>query len=124
MIKDISSLPSIVAGDGCILKEVLSPLRDDVSLRYSLAHAEVKPGEKTALHTLKSSEVYYIIAGEGVVSIDGANSSVRGGSVVYIKPGASQCIENTGTSDLVFLCIVDPAWKKEDEVIEIIDKHP
>jgi mannose-6-phosphate isomerase-like protein (cupin superfamily) len=38
-------------------------------------------------------------------------------SAIYIPPGAKQYIENTGNSDLIFLCIVDPAWRKEDEQI-------
>jgi mannose-6-phosphate isomerase-like protein (cupin superfamily) len=38
-------------------------------------------------------------------------------SAVYIPPGSTQCIENIGTTDLVFLCIVDPAWRAQDEEI-------
>jgi mannose-6-phosphate isomerase-like protein (cupin superfamily) len=37
------------------------------------------------------------------------------GDTVYIPPGAGQQITNTGRSDLVFLAIVDPAWRAEDE---------
>ena len=36
---------------------------------------------------------------------------------IYIPPDSLQFIQNTGTNDLVFLCIVDPAWKKENETI-------
>jgi mannose-6-phosphate isomerase-like protein (cupin superfamily) len=36
---------------------------------------------------------------------------------VYVPPMSEQFIENTGKSDLRFLCIVDPAWKPEDEII-------
>ncbi len=38
---------------------------------------------------------------------------------VYIPPHSTQYIENTGNSDLSFLCIVDPPWHIEDE--EVID---
>jgi len=35
-----------------------------------------------------------------------------------VKPAnSSQYIENTGNEDLVFLCIVNPAWRREDETI-------
>jgi mannose-6-phosphate isomerase-like protein (cupin superfamily) len=30
---------------------------------------------------------------------------------------AKQYIQNTGRKNLVFICIVDPAWKIEDEEI-------
>jgi mannose-6-phosphate isomerase-like protein (cupin superfamily) len=36
---------------------------------------------------------------------------------IYIPPRAVQHIENAGSVDLVFLCIVDPAWRPEDEEI-------
>ena len=49
--------------------------------------------------------------------IDSEMQSVQPGDTVYIPPQAVQCIKNTGTSDLVFLCMVDPAWKLEDEIV-------
>ena len=42
---------------------------------------------------------------------------VEEGSTIYIPPQSIQFIENAGSQDLVFLCIVDPAWKKEDEIV-------
>jgi mannose-6-phosphate isomerase-like protein (cupin superfamily) len=36
---------------------------------------------------------------------------------VYIPPKAKQCITNFGKTDLTFICIVDPAWRKEDEEV-------
>ena len=36
---------------------------------------------------------------------------------VYVPASSKQNIENVGKADLRFLCIVDPAWKSEDEVI-------
>ena len=35
----------------------------------------------------------------------------------YVPPNAEQFIENSGNSILKFLCIVEPAWKAEDEVL-------
>ena len=48
---------------------------------------------------------------------DGEEAGVLPGQAVYIPPGAVQYITNTGGDDLVFLCIVDPAWRAEDEEI-------
>jgi len=110
----------ILAGDKCSLREMLHPDKADLCIRYSLAHATVKPGKKTTAHKLKTSEVYYIMKGSGVMYIDNESSSVSKGCTVYIPPRASQCIKNTGKRDLVFLCIVDPAWRKEDE--EVMDE--
>jgi len=116
-IKDLSKCKEIIAGDNSILRELLNPLKENLKLRYSLAHARVKPGEITRKHRLKSSEVYYVLEGEGEIFIDDEKEKVTSGQTVYIPPNSVQRIKNTGKNDLVFLCIVDPAWKEEDEVV-------
>jgi mannose-6-phosphate isomerase-like protein (cupin superfamily) len=114
-IKDLKKCEEIIAGDNTILRELLSPLKEEVSIRYSLAHAKVKPGEITYAHRLKNSEIYYILEGEGEMYIDNEKEKVFAGQVIYIPPNSIQRIKNTGMNDLIFLCIVDPAWKSEDE---------
>ena len=47
--------------------------------------------------------------------IDNEKEKVFAGQVIYIPPNSIQRIKNTGMNDLIFLCIVDPAWKSEDE---------
>ncbi len=86
-------------------------------MHYSLAHATVSVGQTTRRHCLQSCEVYYILSGQGRMSIDKQSYNVKASSLIYIPPRAVQCIENTGQEDLTFICIVDPAWCKEDEEI-------
>lgn len=123
---DVPSLPRIVAlndceefvaGDDSVLRELLHPDKADLAIRYSLAHATVRPGQVTTPHRLRTSEVYYILQGAGRMHIDAEVSDVGPGCAIYIPPYATQYIENTGENDLVFLCIVDPAWRVEDERI-------
>jgi mannose-6-phosphate isomerase-like protein (cupin superfamily) len=116
-IRELHECEEFVAGDNCLLREILHPEKQDLALRYSLAHAIVKPGDTTWAHRLMASEVYYIIEGEGIMHINGENAPVRPGSTVYIPPRAIQSITNSGRNDLKFICIVDPAWRKEDEEI-------
>jgi mannose-6-phosphate isomerase-like protein (cupin superfamily) len=49
--------------------------------------------------------------------IEDEHAAVRPGSTVYIPPMAKQCITNSGTTNLTFICILDPAWRKEDEEV-------
>ena len=114
-IRELNDCAEFIAGDNCILREILHPDKENLKLRYSLAHAVVKPGLTTWKHRLKTSEVYYIIEGEGTMHIDAESHSVRPGSTIYISPQAVQSITNSGITDLKFICIVDPAWRKEDE---------
>ena len=93
------------------------PDKAKLALRYSLAHAVVRLGDTTWKHRLRTSEVYYILEGEGMMHIDGESAPVRPGATVYIPPQAVQSITNSGSRDLVFICIVDPAWRREDEEV-------
>ena len=68
-------------------------------------------------HILKSTEVYYILEGEGMMHIDDETSMVYPGQSVFIPANSRQFIENRGEGDLVFLCIVNPAWRSEDEEV-------
>lgn len=118
LIKKLKDLEKFTAGDGCELREHFHPEKDKVQCRYSLAHATVKPGQVTALHRLKkSSEVYYIIRGEGIMHVDEEAAVVGPGDAIVIPPGAKQYIENARAGDLEFICIVDPPWRLEDEQI-------
>jgi len=117
LIKDLQNCEEIIAGDKTILREVLHPKNEKLQIRYSLAHSLVKPDETSLPHKLKTSEVYYILEGEGIMSIEDESEKVHFGQAVYIPPNAKQYIKNTGNSDLKFLCIVDPAWRPEDEEV-------
>jgi mannose-6-phosphate isomerase-like protein (cupin superfamily) len=116
-IRELKGCDEFIAGDNCVLREILHPDKEKLALRYSLAHAVVKPGDTTWPHRLRTSEVYYIIEGEGTMHIDDSSAPVRPGSTIYIPPLAKQCITNSGKTDLVFICIVDPAWRREDEEV-------
>jgi len=115
LIKDLQKCKQFQAGDGSILRELLNPLKEAIRVNYSLAQAVLQPGQTTRDHRLQSAEVYYIIEGAGQMFIDEEQAEVSSGQAVYIPPGAIQRIRNTGQEDLVFLCIVDPAWRPEDE---------
>ncbi|MFH1801030.1 MAG: cupin domain-containing protein [Candidatus Omnitrophota bacterium] len=117
LIRQLKDCPESIAGDACRLRELLNAKTDHRAYRYSLAHAVVKPGTKTKPHSLKISEVYYILEGQGRMHVDRETAEVGPGAVIDIPPRAVQWIENTGQEDLAFLCIVDPAWCAADEEI-------
>lgn len=95
----------------------MHPAKDAVALGYSLAHGKLGVGKRSKRHVLASSEVYYFMAGRGRMTIDTETCSVEAGSMVYVPPGSTQSLENTGASDIEFLCLVDPAWQVEDEQV-------
>lgn len=109
-----------VAGDGCMLREILHPRTMPLALPYSVAHATVAGGKRTLNHRLEQAEVYYIIAGAGRISVDDVAIELTPGSVVWVPPGSAQWVENTTKAPLEFLCIVDPPWTAAGEHISIL----
>ncbi|MBD1852397.1 cupin domain-containing protein [Leptolyngbya sp. FACHB-711] len=117
LIQKLQNCSEFIAGDGTNLRELLHPDKQSIDLRYSLAHAIVSPGQVSIPHSLKTSEVYYILSGNGEMHIDDEVQAVEPGDAIYIPPDAKQYIANLGTEDLIFICIVDPAWRQQDETI-------
>lgn len=118
LIKRFVNQPEFTAGDNCLLRELLNMEHGDkVGCRYSLAHAKVPVGATTWKHALKTTEVYFILKGRGRMYINNEIEEVGIYDTVYIPPNAVQYIENIGEEELEFICIVDPAWRKEDEVV-------
>jgi len=117
LIRRLKDCPEFIAGDACHLRELLNTKTDKRAYHYSLAHAVVKSGTKTKPHSLRTSEVYYILEGQGRMHVGSEVADVGPGIVIDIPPHSVQWIENTGKGDLVFLCVVDPAWCAADEEI-------
>ncbi len=88
-----------------------------IEINYSLAQFTLESGKKSKLHKIKSSEIYYILQGIGDLEINKEQFHLKKDDSMYVPPNSEQFIKNTGTVDLVFLCIVEPAWKIEDENI-------
>ena len=117
-VRKLAQCNEIVAGDRTRLRELLHPERDyPFSGRYSLAHAAVARGEASVRHRLETSEVCYILCGRGEMHVDGETAIVGPGDTIEIPPASTQWIKNVGDTNLEFLCIVDPAWRAEDEEV-------
>ncbi|MBD2427355.1 cupin domain-containing protein [Phormidium sp. FACHB-1136] len=117
LIRKLLDCPEFIAGDGTRLRELLHPDKQEIALGYSLAHAIVPVGQVSVPHALTTSEVYYLLSGVGEMHINDEIQRVEPGDAVYIPPKARQFIRNVGEEPLVFICLVDPAWRKEDETI-------
>lgn len=100
--------------DGSLIRELMHPELHG-NRAQSLAEAVVRPGRTTHLHRHRhSEEIYYILHGEGEMTVDGDSAVVCGGDAVLIPPGAWHRIRNTGTVDLVLLCCCSPAYRHAD----------
>lgn len=113
----LADRPEFLAGDETRLREIFHPAKHQLNLNYSLAHGTLPSGQRSKRHVLVSSEVYYFIAGRGHFTIDDHVTVIESGTTIYVPPGGHQLVENSGETDIEFLCLVDPAWRIEDETI-------
>lgn len=97
--------------EGCFISELLN---EATSPSLSIARARVEPGITTKLHALGGTEAYYILSGQGQVTVGNDSWRVATGDVVHIPPAMPQQITNSGTADLIFLAICSPRFREED----------
>ncbi len=116
-LKKLQDINAIEGNEGTKIRQIFHPHNTLSGIRYSISHSIVAPGKKSKIHKMKSSEVYYILEGYGILQIDDETYNVSKDQAIYIPPHSKQRIENTGKEELKFLCIVDPAWTNEDEEI-------
>jgi mannose-6-phosphate isomerase-like protein (cupin superfamily) len=118
IISDIDKCVPVQGGEGTTIRQIFHPHNTMLGISYSIAQCVVEPGKRSKPHKMKSSEIYFVTKGKGVMHVDDESSEITENQSVYIPPLSSQFIENTGQTDLEFLCIVEPAWKQEDEITE------
>ena len=118
IIKKIADIKAFEGNESTQIKQIISPEETDNAIRYSIAHCTIIPGKSSKPHTMKTSEMYYILQGEGIMHIDSETRQVNQNDLIFVPPMSKQYLENNGKMDLVVLCVVDPAWKQEDEILE------
>lgn len=118
LLKSLADIPQFIAGDKTILREVLHPKNDNIDLPYSVAQCIIKKGQASIPHILqKSIEVYYFLEGNGAAWINGQKSLVKAGDTLVMPAGVEQYVENTGDTDMTFLCLVSPPWAESEEIV-------
>ncbi len=82
---------------------------------HSLARIVIPKGKSSEAHYHKvSQETYFILEGEGQMSVDGEDIRLRSGQACHIEPEEIHQIKNQGESDLIFLAVCVPPWVPED----------
>ena len=118
IIKKIDDIEAFEGNEGTKIRQIISPGETNNAIRYSIAHCTINSGERSKPHTMKTTEMYYILHGQGIMHIDSETKQVNQNDIVFVPPMSKQYMENNGKTDLVVLCIVDPAWRQDDEILE------
>ena len=102
-----SKLP-VYTEERCSIVELLNTDRCE---GVSLAECRVVAGETTQLHSLQIAERYVVRQGTGVMELSGNDTfAIGAGDCVLIPAGCAQRVRNTGTEDLLFLCVCTPRF--------------
>ena len=99
-IKKIENIDALEGEEGTKIRQIFHPHNTLSGIRYSLSHSTLKAGKKSKLHKMKTSEIYYILKGEGVLHVDDESLLVSDDQAIYIPPYSKQYIENTGKMEL------------------------
>lgn len=108
--------------DGSQIKELMHP-KVHGNKRQSLAEASIPIGSRTLLHKHnKSEELYHIHEGNGLITLGGKEFEVTKGDTIYIPPGVSHQIQNTGKRALRILCCCSPPYSHNDTKLLVEQK--
>ncbi|WP_288254623.1 cupin domain-containing protein [uncultured Hydrogenophaga sp.] len=99
---------------GALSKELAGPDTTG-SRRLDFRISRYAPMAYVQEHVHKVQEqVYYVLEGEGVLTLDEQRHLMRPHDFVYVPPGIRHSFHNTGTAGLVFLVITTPASDDEE----------
>ena len=63
----------------------------------------LKPGSGIGRHEQREDEVYYVLSGRGVMTLDEKTIDVGPGTAVLTRPGSSHSLKQVGAEDLVIV---------------------
>jgi mannose-6-phosphate isomerase-like protein (cupin superfamily) len=73
-----------------------------------LAIAMLAPGKTLEKHIDPYEEIYFIMTGEGKMSVDNETRNVKPGDAIWIPTGSSHALTNSGKEDCVILVVASP----------------
>jgi len=93
---------------GALSKLLVGP-QNSGSSRIDFRISRYATGAYVEEHVHKVQEqVYYVLEGEGLLTLDGDKHLMRPHDYVYVPPGVRHGFANTGTAGLVFLVVTTP----------------
>ena len=72
-------------------------------MKFIFRKRALHPGAGVGLHEQHEDEVYYVLSGKGVMTVDDTKVDMTPGTAVLTRPGSSHSLKQTGSDDLVVL---------------------
>ena len=72
-------------------------------MKFVFRKRALKPGAGIGYHEQKEDEVYYVLSGKGVMTLDDKPHDVGPGTAILTRPGSSHGLKQVGPDDLVVM---------------------
>ena len=72
-------------------------------MKFVFRKRALKPGSGIGYHEQHEDEVYYVLSGRGVMTLDGKRTEVVPGTAILTRTGSSHGIVQAGAEDLVLI---------------------
>jgi len=101
-------LTRVLAGPG-------APAEPD---NFVMGYVTIYAGGEVPLHAHSQEEVYFIVSGHAIITIDNEASEVHAGGYAYISPGQNHSLRNTTHEELTMVFCYAPKgivdhWREE-----------
>jgi mannose-6-phosphate isomerase len=96
----------------------------DDEVAHKVKRIVVRPGQRLSYQRhARRSEHWFIVCGDGVVTLDGLERPVTAGSAVDVPAGTAHRIKNAGDHDLVFVEVQHGEYFGEDDIVRLDDDY-
>ena len=90
MKTSLHEIQPYITKDGSLIRELMHP-KVHGNKMLSFAQAIVEPGCETVAHRHEiSEEIYHVVQGSGVMTLDKEEFSIGPGDTIYIRPNLSE----------------------------------
>lgn len=91
---------------------------------YKIKRIEVDKGKRLSYqYHNKRSEVWTIIQGEGIITLNDKPKKYIKGDTILVPQGVKHRIENTGSEKTIFIEVQTGSYFGEDDIVRIQDDY-
>lgn len=91
---------------------------------FKVKTLEVRPGHRLSYQRhQRRAEHWFVVAGRGVITLDGGTIEARPGDSVDVPRGAAHRIQNTGPAPLVIVEVQHGDYFGEDDIVRLDDDY-
>ena len=91
---------------------------------YKVKTITVAPGHRLSYQRhSRRSEHWFVVAGDGAVTLDGQVVQVRAGEAIDVPAGAAHRVQNAGPDPLVFVEVQHGDYFGEDDIVRLDDDY-